>query len=436
MTKKQKNISQAVVALGLIVLGLAGYYLLKSSREDLDRHQSEVSAPLVRAVPVRIEDRDMTITGRGTVQARTESRLVAQVGGRVVRVSDSLVNGGRFKKGERLVTIDPRDYEINVTQAEAGVKDAESQYEQARQESEAARQEWQQIHSGEKAPPLVAREPQLGAARAALEARRANLEKARLDLARTRITAPFDGRVSNKEVDPGQYVTPGQTLASVYAIDAVEIVVPLENDDLQWLDVPGFTTDARPGAPARIRARVAGRTLTWSGRVERVEGKINAQTRLVKVVVRVPRPFDTLPPLSIGQYAEVELTGRTLAGAAVIPRAALRGQSTVWAVDPDEKRLHFRAVKIARRDERGVVVREGLRAGEMVAVSPLKAPTDGMEVRIVELGRNAPVNGSSGGAGGKPAEPGAKSPADKTAEAMKNTPVKMTDDSPGDGGDS
>ncbi|MFO8048866.1 MAG: efflux RND transporter periplasmic adaptor subunit, partial [Desulfosudaceae bacterium] len=246
MTKKQKNMTQAAVALGLIVIGLAGYYLLKSSREDLGRHQTEVTAPLVRVVPVRIEDRDMTITGQGTVQARTESRLVAQVGGRVVRVSDSLVNGGRFKKGERLVTIDPRDYEINVTQAEAGVKDAASQYEQARQESEAARQEWQQSHPGEEAPPLVAREPQLGAARAALDARRANLEKARLDLARTRITAPFDGRVSDKDVDLGQYVTPGQTLASVYATDAVEIVVPLENDDLQWLDVPGFTTDTRP----------------------------------------------------------------------------------------------------------------------------------------------------------------------------------------------
>ena len=67
----------------------------------------------------------------------------------------------------------------------------------------------------------MAKKPQLEAALANLEAQRANLEKARLNLKRTKIRAPFNCRVSAEQVDTGQYVTPGQALATLYATDAV-----------------------------------------------------------------------------------------------------------------------------------------------------------------------------------------------------------------------
>ncbi|MFP4445073.1 MAG: efflux RND transporter periplasmic adaptor subunit [Desulfosudaceae bacterium] len=382
MNHKRRTIIHAAAALGLILLCLAGFLLLKSSRQSLARHQPAVSHPLVRAVPVRIEPVTMSIAGQGTVQPRRESRLVAQVSGRVEHLSDNLVNGGRVRRGELLLTIEPRDYEIAVTLAEASIKDAESRYEQARQEARAARREWAQVHPEDDPPPLVAKEPQLAAAQAALDAERANLDKARLNLARTRITAPFDGRISAKQVDLGQYVTPGQSVAAVYETAAVEIVVPLADGDLRWLDVPGFTTDAGQGAAATVHAGVAGRKMTWSGRVVRAEGKIDPQTRLVNIVVRVPEPDATRPPLAVGQFVEVALAGQTLEDAAVIPRAALHDENTVWQVDPAEERLYFRTIEVARRDRRGVVVSGGLHPGQPVVVSPLKTATDGMKVRL------------------------------------------------------
>ncbi len=385
MTTKRKIIIQTAVTLGLIIIGVTGLMLFKACRKGPAHQQSEYLLPLVRTVPVHIGTVKMAITGLGTVQATTESRLVPQISGQVVQVSDNLVNGGSFIKDEELLVIDPRDYEIAVILAEAGVKEAESHYATALQESAAAKAEWRRINPDIPVPPLVAREPQLMAARAGLDAQRANLEKARLNLARTRITAPFNGRVADEQVDVGQYVTPGQVLAGLYATDTAEIVVPLENNDLNWLAVPGFTSGLGTGSKATIRARVAGREMTWSGRVFRAEGAIDARTRLVNIIIRVPAPYATQPPLAVGQFVEVEIAGRPLEQAAVLPRAALRGESAVWVVDPDTGRLYFRPVEIARKDERGVIIRNGLQDSDLAVISPLKAVTDGMKVRFLDL---------------------------------------------------
>lgn len=383
MKKSIRIIIHAAAALAFIGAGFAGYMLLKSSREALGRHEINPPLPLVRTVPVEIKTVEMAVTGVGTVRPLKETRVVPQVSGRVIKVSENLVNGGAFKKGDILLAIEPRDYEIAVTLAEASLRDAESSYETALQESRASRREWKRLHPDQKPPPLVAKEPQLAAARANLEAQKANLAKARLDLERTRIQAPFDGRVSSDKVDIGQYVTPGQELATIYSTEAVEIVVPMESGDLEWFEVPGFTTDSSPGSKALVQAEAAGRSMKWHGRVVRAEGKINEETRMVNVVIRVKDAYSTRPPLSIGQFAEVKISGRNLSGAAVIPRAAVHEDNLVWAVNPENGRLYFRTVEVAGMDDRGVVITSGLKESDQAVISPLKGAADGMRVRHV-----------------------------------------------------
>jgi RND family efflux transporter MFP subunit len=266
------------------------------------------------------------------------------------------------------------------------VKTSESRLQLAEQESEAAREEWRLHHThGTKAnttpPPLVAKEPQLAAARAALEADQANLNKALLNLERTELKAPFNGRVSNENVDIGQSVSPGQGLASLYSIDAAEIVLPLEEEDLFWFHVPGFTPGNGPGSPAKVMARVAGQALSWQGEVVRAQGKLDERTRMINVVVRVDSPYKAKPPLALGLFVTVHIEGRTLSNVAVIPRAALHQERVVWVVN--ENRLHFREAAVARFQGDNVVITSGLTEGEQVVVSTLKAVTDGMAVRAI-----------------------------------------------------
>ncbi|MBW2349206.1 MAG: efflux RND transporter periplasmic adaptor subunit [Deltaproteobacteria bacterium] len=385
MGKARKRLLHVILTVLIVAGGAFGMVKLTASRTKLEKRKPPVRVPMVRALEVRTRPSTVWVSCDGTVKPLQQIQLVPQVAGKVVEVSPNLVNGGAFRKGEVLLRIDPTDYEVAVTLARARVKDAESRLRLAVEESEAAREEWRQLHiegtGGDiTPPPLVAKEPQLAAARASLEAERANLKKAMINLDRTIIRAPFEGRVAQENVDVGQYVAPGQPLGTLYATTSAQIVVPLEQADLYWIHVPGFTPGTGLGSPALVRARIAGEDRVWQGRVVRAEGILDQRTRMINVVVEVKGPYARKPPLAVGLFARVEIRGKRLPQAAIIPRAALRAGNTVWIVNEDGK-LRFRKVKVARIERDKVLIRSGLEDGDRVVVSHLKAVTDRMHVR-------------------------------------------------------
>ncbi|MBU2551361.1 MAG: efflux RND transporter periplasmic adaptor subunit [Proteobacteria bacterium] len=386
MSDKKRRVIHALTAVLLLIAGAAGFMVFTKAKPPLEKAERPSLPPLVRTVKVNLGAYTVQVTGQGTVRPLRETSLSAQVGGKVVHVSPALVDGGTFSQGEELLRIEPADYELAVTLARASVKDSESRVRLTEEEAVVAREEWRLHRSGGtgrgvQPPPLVAKEPQLAAARAKLEADRANLKKARLNLERTRLTAPFDGRVSMKNVGLGQQVAPGQVLATLYSIEAAEIIVPLEDSQLAWFHVPGFTPGDDPGSPARIEASLAGRRMSWPGRVVRAEGTLDEKTRLINVVVRVDRPYERRPPLAAGLFVSLTVEGRELERVGRIPRSALRQGGLVWVVD-GEDRMRFRPVKIAHTEGDFVLIETGLSDGDRVVVSQLKAPTDGMLVRL------------------------------------------------------
>lgn len=377
-----------MLAVLFVGLGYFGMNELKASKPQIERRKPPPPIPTVRTVKVETTSQPVIIQGEGTVKPLKEINLVPQVGGKVIDVSPSLVNGGQFKEGEVLLRIDPIDYELAVTLADAKVKDSLSRLELAKEEAAAAREEWRLIQglskkSGKKPPPLVAKEPQLAAARARLDADRADLKKAKLNLERTTLKAPFAGIVSQENVDIGQYVTPGQPLASLYSINAAEIMVPLEDEQVRWLQIPGFTDGDGPGARATVQARIGGMNRTWSGRVVRAEGKIDARTRMINAVVRVMNPYEKKPPLASGLFVKVDIEGRMIEDVAVIPRFALRENDTVWVVEANG-RLTFRKVDVAGVMGEDVLVQSGLDAGDLVVTSSIQAVTDGMAIQATD----------------------------------------------------
>jgi RND family efflux transporter MFP subunit len=240
----------------------------------------------------------------------------------------------------------------------------------------------------------VAKEPQLAAAQARLEADRADLRKARLNLERTKLKAPFKGRVGQESVDIGQYVTPGQPVAALYSTEAAELVVPLEVEDLLWFHVPGFTPGNGQGSPALVAAQIAGSERTWRGVVVRTEGKLDERTRMINVVIRVNNPYAQKPPLIFGLFVNVFIEGRTLPGAFNIPRSALRQGEVVWVVD-GEGRLRFQRVDVARIQGEQVIIASGLKDGDRVVTSSLKAVSDRMQVRPIPAEPGPMKKGSS-----------------------------------------
>ncbi len=385
MSKAKRRVIHIVLTLALVGSGIMGLAALTASKSEIKKDLPPPPVPVVRTRAVEAGNLVIPIHGQGTVSALREISMVPQVSGKVVHMSPSLINGGEFQKGDVLLKIDPVDYELAVTLARAKVKDSESNLRIAEETAAMAVEEWREHVGGSgkerTPPPLVAKEPQLLAAQAKLDADRAELRKAVLNLDRTVIRAPFEGRVDSKRVDIGQYVTAGQNLATLFSTEAVEIVVPLEDADLQWFQVPGFTQGKGPGSEAVVGARLAGEERTWKGRVVRAEGKMDEESRMVRVVVRVERPYAARPPLAVGLFVTVDIRGDALPQAAVIPRAALRAGDMVWVVE--DRTLKFRKVSVALVQGDRAVIAGGLSHGERVAVSGLKAVTDGMTVRPV-----------------------------------------------------
>lgn len=390
MDKKPRVLIQLGVALGLVALGAVVFAVLTMSKAPMAQRRVEPILPLVRTVTVELSPRTVTVEGEGAVSPLRRSTLASEVKGRVVYISPNLVDGGSVEQGEVLVRVDKVDYELAVTLDQAKVKEAATALKKVEEDAEAALEEWQRYKGGKehKAPPLVAREPQLEEARAKLAAARAQLDQANLDLKRTEIKAPYQGRISGKYVDLGQYLRAGDRVADIYGTNTAEVVVFLEDAALAWIGVPGLTQRGGQGSKAEVFVDFSGQRISWSGRVVRALGELDTRTRMVPVVIRVDQPFATQPPLSPGMFVKVDIQGKTLPDSYLLPRSALHQGGIVWVVDKDGV-LRFRKVEVARTYGAETLIKSGLANGEKVITTPLQAVNDGMSVRVAQPSQKA-----------------------------------------------
>ncbi len=389
-----RRLVQGTIIIGVGVLGFA---LLFGMRAEPAEVEPPRVIPTVSTVPARVTQGAIKVRGGGTVRPSAEVTIASQVGGRVVWTSPALVSGGRFLENEPLLRIDPADYENAVEAAEADVAQREVALLEADENARLALDEWRRLAARENLDPtppnaLVTRQPQLDAAAAALRSAGARLEDARLALERTWIRAPFNGIVREETVDLGQFVAAGQTVGRLYATDAVEIVVPLSDNEAALIERlwSARAGDAATRIPVAITSEYGGIEYAWSGYVDRAESALDEQTRTVDVVVTVPEPFaapedDTRrPPLLLGSYATVDIEGASFEEYAVVPAGAVRDGDVLWTVENDTLLVMTPVEPIQEVDDEAMVL-GSIADGTPVIVSMLLFVTEGMTVRPVQL---------------------------------------------------
>lgn len=229
----------------------------------------------VEAMRVARQDHQVIIGSQGTVSPRTESTLIPEVAGRIVEISPAFTEGGFFEQGDTLLRLDDRDYQLAITLEESQLAGARLTLAEEEAQADQALRNWQRLKKDEKADDLVLRKPQLAAARAAVAAAEARVARERLALERTAIKAPYAGRVRSKNVDVGQYVSPGTVLARIYAVDYFEIKMPLSNHQLEYVEIPERFRDD-PSAeikgpavrlwPKSARAVMSGAAISFAAR--------------------------------------------------------------------------------------------------------------------------------------------------------------------------
>jgi RND family efflux transporter MFP subunit len=364
----------------LVIAGAAlGAATLFATSERLAPSQPEPIAPAVRVLDVALAPVQMVVHAQGTVLPRTESQLVPEVSGNVVWISPNLVVGGYFDTGEPLLRVDDRDYANAVERARANISRAEAELEYA--EFELARLETLETDDliSRSAVEAAMREARVN--EAALRDARVALEQAERDLARTEVSAPFRGFVRSEQIDVGQFVNRGTAIATIYAVDYVEVRLPIADQQLAYLDLPVTPRgelDSESAPMVRLSANFAGQRRQWLGRLVRTEAEIDARDRMVQAVARISATDEGEPP-PVGLFVQAEIEGRSADDIMILPRNAIRNNDQVLIVDADD-RLRFRTVGLARVYGDDAFVNSGLKPGERICISPLQAVVEGMRV--------------------------------------------------------
>ena len=367
--------------IAIIVVGLGLAAALLNTGPSITPQAPVAKPPLVRALTVQPSDFEFEATARGVVMPRSETDLIAEVSGRVVELSQSLVTGGFFKEDDVLLRIDPLDYEIALEQASAQVQRAVSELATARKNFERQRNLSKRQSTSESLEDDARNRLQI--AEAAQREAKARLASAERELERTVVRAPYDGRVRTEQVDLGQFLNRGSRLARLYAIDAAEVRLPIKDDELAFLNISlrdGSAWEKRPSVS--LSAEFAGAVHRWTGEIVRTEGELDPKTRMIQLVASVAEPYrvDTTP-LPVGLFVDAVITGGVQPNIVRLPRVAMVSPSEVYIVDSSE-RLVRRTVTVLRSQGDFVYINEGLLKGDRVCLSRLATAMPGMKVRV------------------------------------------------------
>lgn len=329
----------------------------------------------------------ISVHAQGEVRPKTEIDLVPQVSGRIVGISESFAEGAEFDPGETLIKIDDTNYKLAVIRAQAQVAEAMVGVQRELANAKIKEEHWLDKRNAGKPTPFALNKPQVMQAEARLLSAEADLKEARLNVARTEINVPFLGRVSEKVVGIGQYVTAGTRLGRVFSTDIVEIRLPLTNSQLAELNLPiGFMADETNAPLVKFSAHVGTQEHTWTGRIVRTNASVDSQTRMIYAIAEVEDPYgagsDAGAPIAVGMFVSAEILSVTSQTAMVLPRLALRNANKVYVIN-DENRLEIRTVKVLSTSAERVLVTDGVKPGEKVVTSTIPAAVDGMEVRAI-----------------------------------------------------
>ena len=359
MLKKLKP-AQRLMLMMLVMVTLV-ITLLYGLAPDADQKTPELSPLSLDVVPVNRLDQHIESLAWGRAQPAREIPMLAQVSG-VVSSTDALfVSGALVTEELILMTLADEDYQLALAQRENEVSAAQLHLEEVRAKARVARRV-----NGRDANAYALLVPHLREAETRLEAAQAARRQAQLQLERTRIQAPFAGRLRSVSVRQGQLVAQGQVLAQLYAPDVMEVRLPLSD---HWLSLlADQTPEGVLAAPiaVRLKARYGGRMQFWRGQVVRVEGGLD-RNQMITLVAHIPAMDSQVPPPP-GVWLEAAIESRELNGLARLPRSVLGNDGAVWVVTADSS-LQRRHVDVIYEDDESVFVGDGLRDGEMVAMS-------------------------------------------------------------------
>ncbi len=385
--KNPKTIVRTVVSLIILSIGIViAIYLLETGPKSRKKKPRQMS-PLVQVIQLELSSELVIVHAMGTVIPAQEFILKSRVSGEVIEINPEFTTGGLIEAQEKILRIDPTDYELAVAGMKSQVANAIYGLKLELGHQEVAKREWELFNKKKRVrasdKELALRTPQLEKARAELAAAEADLKLAELNLSRTMIEAPFNLFVKKKYVEKGSQVSALEKLAELVGTGEYHVLVSIPMDRLKWIVIPRKTGVSG----SSVLISYGNDQYEQSGTVIKLLGDLSSEGRMARILVSIPDPLNLIdpeinrPPVLIGEYVRIKIMGKEIPDVFRIPRSALRDNETVWIAQKDGI-LSIRQVNPVWGDNDTVLLNQGVNNGEQMIVSDLGTPVNGMPVRV------------------------------------------------------
>lgn len=354
-----------------LALGLIGVPLLLAACSKPQPQPEPVRS--VRTLVVASAAAAGTQDYAAEIRARTETRLGFRVGGKMVSRSAEI--GQRVKAGDVLARLDPEDLRLSQEAARAAVQAAQVNHDISLADFRRFKELRDQgFISGAE---LERREAALKSAAAQLDQARAQAAVQGNQAAYTTLVAPAAGVVVGVDAEPGTVLAAGTPVLRLALDGPRDVVFAVPEDAV----APVRTMLGRAGA---LSVKLWGAPDKLSATVREVAAAADPATRTFLVKADVSSPLQQL-----GQTATVSIELPRVEGVTLLPLPAVKehkGRSAVWVVDPPAQVVRTREVEVAGAQGNDVIIRSGLKPGDVVVTAGVHVLTEGQKVRVLTAG--------------------------------------------------
>ncbi|MEY0599268.1 MdtA/MuxA family multidrug efflux RND transporter periplasmic adaptor subunit [Providencia alcalifaciens] len=388
---RRKTLTRSTIFVAILVAAGASWYFYQQSQQSEAPNASNVAKPNSQRsamgrpprvlAPVQFalaEQKEVPrfLSGLGTVQAANVVTVTSRVEGQLMQLY--FTEGQHVNAGDLLAQIDPRPFEVQLSQAQGQLAKnkatlANAQLDLTRYQKLAGSNVIsQQELDNQKAAVLQAQ--------GSIKVDQAAVDNAKLQLAYSKITAPISGRVGLKLVDVGNFIPSGTStpIVVITQTQPADVLFALPEGD-----IPAIQQAQSSGQKVLIEAWDRNNiALIASGELLSTDNQIDAATGTLKIKARFTNEDETLFP---NQFVNIKMQVETLQDAVVIPTAALQMGNDghyVWVLSDDNK-VSKHAVTVGMQDSQQVVIESGLAANTKVITDGVDKLTDGTTVEVV-----------------------------------------------------
>lgn len=308
-----------------------------------------------------------TASYTGEVKSRYESNIGFRIAGKII--SRAVNVGELVKKGQLIAQLDPNDIRLNAQAADAEVQTAQANLALAQAELARRQQLYSQKFISKSA--LDSYETQVKTAQARLAQTKSQAAVSQHQTGYTQLVADRAGVIGMIQAEPGQVVAAGQTIAQIYDLQTLEILI----------SVPEALIDSlHTGDAARVSLNDVSQA--YQGRIREIAPAANSQTHAFDLRIQL---LNADQRIKLGMTAQVSFEPSTTAQTLIVPSTAVTRhgeQASVWVID-NKHQVHARTVTTGALTENGIEITSGLQAGETIATIGIHTLTEGMRVQAV-----------------------------------------------------